>query len=106
MNKNLEAAKPTALNETEVYELTKNIDAYLQAHKNNRQEINRLTFQCATAIAESENNQVALSKKTGRRRMIGVFSGSNKKLQDKINNDTNTAIYAMRHTLLRTATIM
>ena len=101
MNKNFEVAKPTALNETEVYELTQNIDTYLQAHKNNRQEINRLTFQCATAIAESENSQVALNKKTGLRRIIGIFSGSNKKLQDKINNDTNTAIYAMQHTLLR-----
>lgn len=79
------------------------IDRIINAHKNNRQEINRLVFECTAALTEASDASAQLSNKGFFRRLIGGITGSNKKLQDKINRNMREAQYASQVTIQKLA---
>ncbi len=91
------------LTEQERTELESSIESCIAAHQNNRQEINRLVFESVAAMTEGENYERELANKKGLRRLWGSITGSNKKLQDKINSSRATAQYAAQQTLQRLA---
>ncbi|WP_204966184.1 tetratricopeptide repeat protein [Megamonas hypermegale] len=87
------------LNVDEKSELNANIDRIIEAHKNNRQEINRLVFESVAAMTEADQAQEKLSNKGFFRRFIGGITGSNQKLQNKINSNRAVVQYAAQQTL-------
>ena len=84
-------------------ELEKHIDHVIAAHKNNRQEINRLVFECTSALTAADDASRELASKGFFRRFIGAITGSNKRLQDKINRNTRAAQYASQVTMQKLA---
>lgn len=92
-----------ALDQAEQAELDANIDTLITAHKNNRQEINRLVFDSMAAMTVGEDYERQLANKKGLKRFLGRITGSNKKLQDKINSSRAMAQYAAQQTLQRLA---
>ncbi len=84
-------------------ELEKHIDHVIAAHKNNRQEINRLVFKCTSALTAADDASHELASKGFFSRLIGGITGSNKRLQDKINGNTRAAQYASQVTMQKLA---
>ena len=84
-------------------ELEKHIDDVIAAHKNNRQEINRLVFECTSALTAADDASHELASKGFFSRFIGAITGSNKRLQDKINRNTRAAQYASQVTMQKLA---
>ena len=84
-------------------ELEKPIDHVIAAHKNNRQEINRLVFECTSALTAADDASHELASKGLLSRLIGGITGSNKRLQDKINRNTRAAQYASQVTMQKLA---
>lgn len=80
-------------------ELEKQIDHVIAAHKNNRQEINRLVFECTSALTAADDASHELASKGLLSRLIGGITGSNKRLQDKINHNMRAAQYASQVTM-------
>lgn len=93
----------TALSQAEQSELSTNIDALISAYTNNRQEINRLVFESVAAMTAGEDYEQELANKKGLRRFLGNITGSNQKLQVKINSSRAAAQYAAQMTLQRLA---
>lgn len=91
------------LNVDEKSELNTNIERIIEAHKNNRQEINRLVFESVAAMTEADQAQEKLSNKGFFRRFIGGITGSNQKLQNKINSNRAVVQYAAQQTLQKLA---
>ena len=84
-------------------ELEKHIDHVIAAHKNNRQEINRLVFECTSALTAADDASHELASKGFFSRFIGAITGSNKRLPDKINRNTRAAQYASQVTMQKLA---
>ena len=84
-------------------ELEKHIDDVIAAHKNNRQEINRLVFECTSALTAADDASHELASKGFFSRLIGAITGSNKRLQDKINHNMRAAQYASQVTMQKLA---
>ena len=84
-------------------ELEKQIDHVIVAHKNNRREINRLVFECTSALTAADDASHELASKGFFSRFIGAITGSNKRLQDKINRNTRAAQYASQVTMQKLA---
>lgn len=84
-------------------ELEKQIDHVIAAHKNNRREINRLVFECTSALTAADDASHELASKGFFSRFIGGITGSNKRLQDKINRNTRAAQYASQVTMQKLA---
>ena len=84
-------------------ELEKQIDDVIAAHKNNRREINRLVFECTSALTAADDASHELASKGFFSRFIGAITGSNKRLQDKINRNTRAAQYASQVTMQKLA---
>ena len=84
-------------------ELEKQIDHVIAAHKNNRQEINRLVFECTSALTAADDASHELASKGLLSRLIGGITGSNKQLPDKINRNTRAAQYASQVTMQKLA---
>ena len=84
-------------------ELEKQIDHVIAAHKNNRREINRLVFECTSALTAADDASHELASKGLLSRLIGGITGSNKRLQDKINRNTRAAQYASQVTIQKLA---
>ena len=84
-------------------ELEKQIDDVIAAHKNNRREINRLVFECTSALTAADDASHELASKGFFSRLIGGITGSNKRLQDKINRNTRAAQYASQVTMQKLA---
>ena len=82
MSTELTVIPSSALTEQEQADLNASIDSIIAAHKNNRQEINRLVF-------ESVSGGGALLR------------GLDKRLQDKINSSRAAAQFAAQTTLQR-----
>ena len=91
------------LNVDEKEKLNINIDRVIEVHKNNRQEINRLVFESVSAMTEVDYAQNELSNKGFFRRFIGGITGSNQKLQNKINSNSAVVQYAAQQTLQKLA---
>lgn len=103
MGVELAIADSSVLTTEEQADLSKRIDALITAHKNNRQEINRLVFESVSAMTTGEDYERQLSNKRGLRRLFGSITGSNKRLQDKINSSRAAAQYATQCTLQKLA---
>lgn len=103
MGVELAIADSSVLTTEERADLSKRIDALIAAHKNNRQEINRLVFESVSAMTTGEDYERQLSNKRGLRRFFGSITGSNKRLQDKINSSRAAAQYATQCTLQKLA---
>ena len=103
MGVELTIADSSVLTTEEQADLSKRIDALIVAHKNNRQEINRLVFESVSAMTTGEDYERQLSNKRGLRRFFGSITGSNKRLQDKINSSRAAAQYATQCTLQKLA---
>ena len=84
-------------------ELEKQIDHVIAAHKNNRQEINRLVFECTSALTAADDASHALASKGFFIRLIGGITDRNKRLQDKINGNMKAAQYASQVTMQKLA---
>ena len=84
-------------------ELEKHIDHVIAAHKNNRREINRLVFECTSALTAADDASHELASKGFFSRLIGGITGSNKRLQDKINHNMRAAQYASQVTMQKLA---
>lgn len=84
-------------------ELEKQIDHVIAAHKNNRREINRLVFECTSALTAADDASHELASKGLLSRFIGAITGSNKRLQDKINGNMKAAQYASQVTMQKLA---
>ncbi len=84
-------------------ELEKQIDHVIAAHKNNRQEINRLVFECTSALTAADDASHELASKGFFSRLIGGITGSNKRLPDKINRNMRAAQYASQVTMQKLA---
>ena len=84
-------------------ELEKQIDHVIAAHKNNRREINRLVFECTSALTAADDASHELASKGFFSRFIGAITGSNKRLQDKINGNMKAAQYASQVTMQKLA---
>ena len=84
-------------------ELEKHIDDVIAAHKNNRREINRLVFECTSALTAADDASHELASKGFFSRFIGAITGSNKRLQDKINRNMRAAQYASQVTMQKLA---
>ena len=101
MSTELTVIPSSALTEQEQADLNASIDSIIAAHKNNRQEINRLVFESVSAMTDSEGYEQQLSSRKGLRRFWGAITGSNKRLQDKINSSRAAAQFAAQTTLQR-----
>ena len=101
MSTELTVIPSSTLTEQEQADLNASIDSIIAAHKNNRQEINRLVFESVSAMTDSEGYEQQLSSRRGFRRLWGAITGSNKRLQDKINSSRAAAQFAAQTTLQR-----
>ena len=99
----LKVIEAEVLTPEEKTELSTNIDRIIAEHKNNRQEINRLVFQSVAAMTEADDAQIELENKGFFRRFIGGITGSNQKLQNRINHNRAAAQYAAQQTLQKLA---
>lgn len=90
-------------NDLEEYktELAVCIEQKITAYRNDTKKIDELTFQCISALAEVDNAKAELSSKGFWARFVGSITGSNRKLQDKINQNQTLAQYALRETLMQ-----
>lgn len=89
-------------NETKIA-INEDIDRIIAAHKNNRQAINRLVFESVAAMSEADEAQAELSSKGFFGRMWGSITGSNSRLQNRINAGRAEAMYASQQTLQKLA---
>ena len=99
----LQIIETEALTPEEKTELAANIDRLIEAHKNNRQAINRLVFESVAAMTEADDAATTLSRKGLFKRWIGGVTGSNQKLQNIINKNRSAAQYASQQTLQKLA---
>lgn len=90
-------------NDLEEYktELAVCIEQKITAYRNDTKKIDELTFQCISALAEVDNAKAELSSKGFLARFVGSITGSNHKLQSKINENQTLAQYALRETLMQ-----
>ncbi|MBP3816716.1 MAG: hypothetical protein J6H31_00310 [Butyrivibrio sp.] len=103
MPNELSIIEAEVLTDSEKNDITRNIERIIAQHKNNRQEINRLVFESVAAMTEADEAQNELSGKGFFRRFIGSITGSNQKLQNKINSNRAAAQYASQQTLQKLA---
>lgn len=103
MSNELSVIDTTVLTNEEKTELDKNIERIIAEHKENRQEINRLVFESVSAMTEADDAESELSNKGFFQRLIGGITGSNHKLQNKINSNRAAVQYASQQTLQKLA---
>lgn len=103
MARELEVIKTDVFTNEEKTELNAEIDRIIEAHKNNRQEINRLVFESVSAMIAADEADEELSSKGFFSRLWGGITGSNQRLQNKINKNRAAAQYASQQTLQKLA---
>ena len=103
MSAELEIYSGSILTEDEKKQLDLDFDRYINANKKNRQNINKLVFQCVAAMTTASDTEKQLADKKGISRFIGGITGSNKALQDKINANRSAAQFAMQVCLQKLA---
>ena len=101
--KELSLVDAEVLTPDEKTELNAEIDRIIEAHKANRKEINRLVFESVSAMTEADEAGATLAGKGFFSRFIGGLTGSNQKLQNKINSSRAAAQYASQQTLQKLA---
>lgn len=79
------------------------IDLIINQHKNNRQTINRLVFDSMALLTDADSACDTLAGKGFFKRLIGSFTGSNRKLEATINQNRSKAQYLAQQTLQKLA---
>lgn len=79
------------------------IDLIINQHKNNRQTINRLVFDSMALLTDADSASDTLARKGFFKRLIGSFTGSNRKLEVTINQNRSKAQYLAQQTLQKLA---
>ena len=79
------------------------IDIIINQHKDNRQTINRLVFDSIACLTDADRASNTLANKGFFKRLIGNFTGSNKKLEIDILNNRGKAQYLAQQTLQKLA---
>lgn len=79
------------------------IDLIINQHKNNRQTINRLVFDSMALLTDADTASDKLAGKGFFKRLIGSFTGSNRKLEAIINQNRSKAQYLAQQTLQKLA---
>lgn len=79
------------------------IDLIINQHKNNRQTINRLVFDSMALLTDADSASDTLARKGFFKRLIGSFTGSNRKLEVIINQNRSKAQYLAQQTLQKLA---
>ncbi|WP_301860533.1 hypothetical protein [uncultured Megasphaera sp.] len=103
MPNELNLIQTDAFTTQEKTELGQQIDRMIEAHKNNRQDINRLVFESIAIMTEADDAQRQLDQKGTVKKFLGRFTGSNEKLQSTINKNRSAAQYAAQQTLQKLA---
>lgn len=103
MDKNLDVIETDIFSNDEKTEIANGIDALIERHKTNKQEINRLVFESVAMMTEGDDAEARLSSKGFFARLLGGITGSNQKLQNKINESRAATQYAAQQTLQRLA---
>ena len=103
MANELQIIKTDILTDDEKNDINNNLERIVAQHKHNRKEINRLVFESVAAMTEADEAQSELSGKGFLSRLIGGITGSNRKLQEKINSNRVAAQYAAQQTLQKLA---
>lgn len=79
------------------------IDLIINQHKNSRQTINRLVFDSMALLTDADSASDTLARKGFFKRLIGSFTGSNRKLEAIINQNRSKAQYLAQRTLQKLA---
>ena len=79
------------------------IDLIIDQHKNNRQTINRLVFDSMALLTDADSASDTLAGKGFFKRLIGSFTGSNRKLETIISQNRSKAQYLAQQTLQKLA---
>lgn len=79
------------------------IDLIIDQHKNNRQTINRLVFDSFALLTDADTASATLVGKGFFKRLVGSFTGSNRKLETIINQNRSKAQYLAQQTLQKLA---
>lgn len=79
------------------------IDLIINQHKNNRQTINRLVFDSMALLTDADSASDTLARKGFFKRLIGSFTGSNRKLEVIINQNRSKAQCLAQQTLQKLA---
>lgn len=79
------------------------IDLIINQHKNNRQTINCLVFDSMALLTDADSASDTLARKGFFKRLIGSFTGSNRKLEVIINQNRSKAQYLAQQTLQKLA---
>ena len=79
------------------------IDLIIDQHKNNRQTINRLVFDSLALLTDADTASDTLAGKGFFKRLVGSFTGSNRKLETIINQNRSKAQYLAQQTLQKLA---
>ena len=103
MSKELDIYTGEVLTEEEQKALNLELDHIINAHKNNRQEINKLVFECVSAMSEADSASDELSGKGFFSGLWGSITGSNRRLQNTINRNRAAAQYASQQCLQKLA---
>ena len=103
MSKELDIYTGEVLTEEEQKALNLELDHIINAHKNNRQEINKLVFECVSAMSEADSASGELSGKGFFSGLWGSITGSNRRLQNTINRNRAAAQYASQQCLQKLA---
>ena len=103
MDNSLAVVDAQVLTPEEQKQLDVQIDRIISSHRKNRQEINRLVFECTAALTEAEDDSRRLASKGWFKSLVGGLTGSNRKLQNKINTNLRAAQYASQVTLQKLA---
>lgn len=83
--------------------LAAELDRIITAHRNNRQDINRLVFESVAAMTTADEAASELFGKSFLRRLIGGISGDNQRLQNVMNSNHAALQYAHQEMLQRIA---
>ena len=103
MENTLQVYAAMALTAEEQQQISLELDNLIDAQKNSRQSINKLVFECVTAMTVADDISKELADKKGISRFVGAITGSNKALQDKINTNRSVAQYASQVCLQKLA---
>lgn len=79
------------------------IDLLIDKYKGNRQQINKLVFESVACLTEADRKQNILNNKSQFGNLIGIFTGSNRKLQKAIEQNHANAQYLAQQILKQMA---
>lgn len=87
------------LSQKEQQKIDNEVSYLVKANKENRQKLNQMVFECTASLSEAEQAVQKSENKGWFQRLLGNITGSNKRLQDKVNRELIIAQYRSQITL-------